>query len=111
MAFQLLGTMKKPVDIMVENRWLRQVTRIIGNDEYGFLFYYSQHGKRIRTAEPLWHIGHEKHKRNDMPRLSSIQQVRYIVGDVIVNRYDGFGYYTVTDREGHRYCVHMHAFK
>lgn len=109
MTFKLIGTLKKPIDIVIDNRTLHNVTRIIGNDEWGFLFEYSQHGKRYRTAEPYWHKGHEQHKRNDLPRLGSTVKSRQDNKIYIIQSYSGHGYYKLRDEQGMVITQHYYA--
>ncbi len=111
MTYRMAGELKKPIDIIVDGKLLRQVYRIFGNDEYGYVYSFTSNGKRYRTSTPLWHKGHEQYKRNDMPKLNDIMQVRYIEGNVTIRQYEGAGYYKVTDEKGQSSSVHMLAFK
>lgn len=111
MTYRMAGELKKPIDLIVDGKVLRQVYRIFGNDEYGYVYSFISNGKRYRTSTPLWHKGHEQHKRNDMPKLNDIMQVRYIEGNVTIRQYEGAGYYKVTDEKGQSSSVHMLAFK
>jgi hypothetical protein len=109
MSFALIGSLKKPVDILIDNRTLRNVTRILGDDEWGFVFEFQKDGKRLKTAEPYWHSGHEAHKRNDMPRLGSKVMLRYDKRNMVVQSYSGHGFYKLKDEQGAVISAHFHA--
>jgi len=89
---------------------MRNVLRISGNDEWGYVFEYkNNNGKRVRTIEPYWHNDKAKYKRNDLPALGTIVRLRFDNNPHKIMAYVGHGYYQMTDLQGIKSTNHFHA--
>jgi hypothetical protein len=109
-GFKLIGELKKPIDIQVEDRVIREVYRILGDKEWGFIYEFTKDNKKFRTGEPLWPNELIKYKRNDMPKLGSQVRLRWNKQVAqIIELYKGHGYYQLRDSEGQRITAHFHA--
>lgn len=109
-GFRLIGELKKPIDIQVEDKTIKQVVRILGDKEWGFVYEFIKDNKRFRTGEPLWHNEFYKNKRNDMPKLGSKVGLKWQKQPVqIIELYLGHGYYLMRDEQGQKTKAHFHA--
>lgn len=108
--FRLYGELKKPLDIQVDDKVIRQVCRILGDKEWGFTYEFLKDNKRFRTAEPLWPNEWAAHKRNDMPKLGDTVYLRWMkqVAQTI-ELYVGHGYYQMRDAQGTKTQAHIYA--
>jgi len=113
LGIRMVGETKKPVDLVVDGKTIKHVTRIIGNSEWGFIFEYSQGGKRFRTCEPLWHNQFGKQKRNDLPKLGTAFTMKYKpeMGELRIKNYRGMGFYDAIDEKGSSFQIHFDQMK
>lgn len=110
MSFPLVGSLKKPIAVTVNNNIMRNVVRITGNDEWGYVYeYMSDKGKRLRTIEPYWHNDKVKHKRNDLPALGTIVRLRFDNNPHKIIAYVGHGYYQMTNLQGIKSTNHFYS--
>jgi len=111
-GFKLIGELKKPIDIQVNGKEIKQVVRILGDKEWGFIYEFLKDNKRFRTGEPLWHNEWSKHKRNDMPKLGAKVRIKWDKQVVqTIELYLGHGYYRVRNEQGQKINAHFHAIQ